>query len=121
MRGGAGREALQGGDICPPVTDSRCTAETNTTVKSSYTHIKHFFLKRRTYTKYCFTFGRKYCLWRLLARITNLALSLSQSILKEINPEYSLEGLMLELKLRYFGHLMQRADSIRKDPDAGKD
>ena len=41
---------------------------------------------------------------------------------KEINPEYSLEGLMLKLKLQYFGHLMQRADSIiRKDPDAGKD
>ena len=38
----------------------------------------------------------------------------NQSILKEINPEYSLEGLMLELKLQYFGHLMQRTDSIEK-------
>ena len=38
----------------------------------------------------------------------------NQSILKEINPEYSLEGLMLKLKLRYFGHLMQRADSLKK-------
>ena len=38
----------------------------------------------------------------------------SQSILKEINPEYSLEGLMLELKLQYFGHLMRRADSLEK-------
>ena len=38
----------------------------------------------------------------------------NQSILKEINPEYSLEGLMLELKLQYFGHLMQRADSLEK-------
>ena len=37
-----------------------------------------------------------------------------QSILKEISPEYSLEGLMLNLKLRYFGHLMQRADSLEK-------
>ena len=44
----------------------------------------------------------------------------NQSILKEINPEYSLEGLMLKLKLLYFGHLMQRADSGR-DLDAGKD
>ena len=44
----------------------------------------------------------------------------TQSILEEINPEYSLEGLMLKLKLQYFGHLMQRADS-GKDPDAGKD
>ena len=43
----------------------------------------------------------------------------SQSTLKEINPEYSLEGLMLNLQ--YFGHLMQRADSFGKDPDAGKD
>ena len=38
----------------------------------------------------------------------------NRSILKEINPEYSLEGLMLKLKLRYFGHLMQRADSLEK-------
>ena len=38
----------------------------------------------------------------------------NQSILKEINPEYSMEGLMLELKLQYFGHLIQRADSLEK-------
>ena len=38
----------------------------------------------------------------------------SQSVLKEINPEYSLEGLLLKLKLQYFGHLMQRADSLEK-------
>ena len=44
----------------------------------------------------------------------------NQSILKDISPEYSLEGLMLKLKLQYFGHLMARADS-RKDTDAGKD
>ena len=43
------------------------------------------------------------------------------SILKEISPEYSLEGLILKLKLQYFGHLMQRADSFEKIPDAGKD
>jgi len=45
----------------------------------------------------------------------------NQSILKETNPEYSLEGLMLKLKLQYFGHLTQRADLLEKDPDAGKD
>ena len=45
----------------------------------------------------------------------------SQSILKEINPEYSLEGLVLKLKLQYFGYLMQRADSLEKNTDAGKD
>ena len=44
----------------------------------------------------------------------------NQSILKEINPEYSLEGLMLELKLQYFGHLMQKADSFEKTLMLGK-
>ena len=44
----------------------------------------------------------------------------NQSILKEINPEYSLEGLMLKLKLQYFGHLMQRDDSLEKTLMLGK-
>ena len=44
----------------------------------------------------------------------------NQSILKEINPEYSLEGLMLKLKLQYFGHLMQRANSLEKTLILGK-
>ena len=44
----------------------------------------------------------------------------NQSILKEINPEYSLEGLMLKVKLQYFGHLMQRADSLEKTPMLGR-
>ena len=45
----------------------------------------------------------------------------NQSILKEIGPEYSLEGLMLKLKLQYFGHLTGRADSLERTPDAWKD
>ena len=45
----------------------------------------------------------------------------NQSMLKKINPEYSLEGLMLKLKFQYFGHLMRRVDSLEKDPDAGRD
>ena len=45
----------------------------------------------------------------------------NQSILKEISPGCSLEGLMLKLKLHYFGHLMQRVDSLEKDSDAGRD
>ena len=45
---------------------------------------------------------------------------LNQSILKEMNPEYSLEGLMLKLKFQYFGHLMQRADSLEKTLMLGK-
>ena len=44
----------------------------------------------------------------------------NQSILNEINPEYSLEGLMMKLKLKYFGHLMQRADSLEKTLMLGK-
>ena len=47
-------------------------------------------------------------------RVTWTARSSNQSILKEISPEYSLEGLMLKLKLQYFGHLMQRVDSLEK-------
>ena len=49
--------------------------------------------------------------WRRLLRVPWTARRSNQSILKEISPEYSLEGLMLKLKLQYFGHLMQRADS----------
>ena len=45
----------------------------------------------------------------------------SQSILKEISPGWSLEGLMLKLKLQYFGHLMQRVDSLEKNPDPGRE
>ena len=51
--------------------------------------------------------------WRRLLRVPWIARS-NQSILKEINPEYSLKGLMLKLKLQYFGHLMQRANSLEK-------
>ena len=61
-------------------------------------------------------------LWcrRRLLRVPWTARS-NQSILKEISPEYSLEGLMLNLKLQYFVHLRRRTDSLGKDPDAGKD
>ena len=52
--------------------------------------------------------------WRRLLRVPWTAKISNQSILKEINPEYSLEGLMLKLKLQYFGHLMRRADSFEK-------
>ena len=59
--------------------------------------------------------------WRRLLRVPWTARRSSQSILKEISPEYPLEGLMLKLKLQYFSHMMWRTDSIGKDPDAGKD
>ena len=54
------------------------------------------------------------CCWKRLLRVPWTARRSSQSILKEINPEYSLEGLMLKLKLQYFGHLMRRVDSLEK-------
>ena len=59
--------------------------------------------------------------WQRLLRVPWTARRSNQSILREINPEYSLEGLVLKLKLQYLGHLIQRADSLEKDPDAGKD
>ena len=54
-------------------------------------------------------------------RVPRTARKSNQSIQKEISPEYSLEELMLKLKLQYFGHRIQRTDSLGKDPDAGKD
>ena len=52
--------------------------------------------------------------WRSLLRVPWIAMRSNQLILKEINAEYSLEGLMLKLKLQYFGHLMQRANSLKR-------
>ena len=76
--------------------------------------------------------SKNWCFWivvleKTLERVPWTARTSNQSILKEINPECSLEGLMLKLKLQYFGHLMWRTDSLEKnwhigkDPDAGKD
>ena len=58
--------------------------------------------------------------WRRLLRVPWTPRRSNQSILKEINPEYSLEGLMLKLKLQYFGYLMQRADSLEMTLMLGK-
>ena len=58
--------------------------------------------------------------WRRLLKVRWIARRSNQSILKEINPEYSLEGLMLKLKLQYFGHLMRRTDSVEKTLMLGK-
>ena len=59
--------------------------------------------------------------WRRLLRVPWTARRSNQSILKEISPGCSFEGLMLMLKLQYFGYLMRKADSFEKNPDAGKD
>ena len=58
--------------------------------------------------------------WRRLLRISWLAKRSNQPILKEISPEYSLEGLMLKVKFQYFGHLMRRTDSLEKTLMLGK-
>ena len=58
--------------------------------------------------------------WRRLLRVPWTARRSNQSILKEINPKYSLQGLMLKLKLQYFGHLMQKTDSLEKTMMLGK-
>ena len=58
--------------------------------------------------------------WRRVLRVPCTARRSSQSILKEISPEYSLEGLMLKLKLQYFGHLLQRTDSFEETSMLGK-
>ena len=60
------------------------------------------------------------CCWRRLLRVPWTARRSNQSILKEISPEYSLEGLMLKLKFQYFGHLMRRTDSFQKTLILGK-
>ena len=58
--------------------------------------------------------------WRRLLRVPWTARRSKWSVLKEVNPGYSLEGLMLKLKLQYFGYLMQRADSLEKTQMLGK-
>ena len=58
--------------------------------------------------------------WRRLLRVPWTARRSNQSVLKEISPEYSLEGLILKLKLQYFGHLMRRADSVENTLMLGK-
>ena len=68
---------------------------------------------------WCFWRHQKAC-WRWLLRVPWTAMRSNQSVLKEVNPEYSLEGLMLKLKLQYFGHLMRRTDLLEKTLMLGK-
>ena len=68
-------------------------------------------------SNWCF---ERWC-WRRRLRVPWTARRSNQSILKEISPGCSLEGLMLKWKLQYFGHLLRRADSFSKDPDVEKD
>ena len=74
-------------------------------------HEESWALKTNVFELWC---------WRRLLRVPWTARRSNQSILKEISPEYSLEGLMLKLKLQYFGHLMQRTDLLEKPLMLGK-
>ena len=76
-------------------------------------HIYILYVQRDT-TQPLKTDAFKLWCWRMLLRVPWTAGRANQSILKEINPEYSLQGLMLNLKLQYFGHLMRTADSLEK-------
>ena len=77
------------------------------------------FLHDVTPTQLSFPTFELWC-WRRLLRVPSTARRANQSILKEINPEYSLEGLMLKQKLQYFGHLIWRTDSLEKNLMLGK-
>ena len=84
----------------------------NTNLKHNEKVYKNMMLRR-------FDVFELWC-WRRLLRVSCTARRSSQSILKEISTEYSLEGLMLKLKLQYFGYLMQRTDSLEKTLMLGK-
>ena len=75
------------------------------------------FIKKAKYKK---TDALELWCWRRFLRVPWNARRSNQSILQEINPEYSLEGVMLKLKLQYFGHLMRRTDSLEKILTLGK-
>ena len=81
---------------------------------------KHIHFKSCLNTKHRRTDAFELWCWRRLLRVPWTARRSNQSILKEISPGCSLEGLMLKLKLQYFGHLMQRADSSERTLTLGK-
>ena len=87
--------------IIPPFTDGKTEAQKLSNLPRSH--------RRRLWED-----------WRRLLRVPWTARRPNQSILKEINPEYSLGGLMLKLKFQYFGHLIQRTDSVEKTLMPGK-
>ena len=89
--------------------------------KKSYDQSRQHIKKQRHYFANKGPFSQSYRIdafelwcWRRLLKVPWTARKSNQSILKEISPEYSLEGLMLKLKLQYFGHLTQRTDSLEK-------
>ena len=82
--------------------------------------VKGFSFLHTLSSIYCWIDAFELCCWRRLLRVPWTSQRSNQIILKEISPEYSLEGLMLKLKLQYFGHLMQRTDSLEMTLILGK-
>ena len=109
--------------------DSVLKAETSFTLPTKVHTVKAIVLPVVTYGCTSWTIKKTECQridafelwrWRRFFRVPWTARKSNQWILKEINPEYSLEGLLLKLKLHYFGHLMGRANSLEKTPMLGK-
>ena len=82
--------------------------------------VRGFPFLHTLFSIYCWIDAFELCCWRRLLRVPWTSQRSNQIILKEISPEYSLEGLMLKLKLQYFGHLMQRTDSLEMTLILGK-
>ena len=100
----------------------RCPTPSNFTQRAFFTPVVIYGCESWTMKKVeCWRIDafELWCWWRLL-RVPWAARRSNLSILKEINPEYFLEGLMLKLRLQYFGHLMQRTDSLEKTLMLGK-
>ena len=101
--------------------DGDCSHEkTFASWKKSYDQPKQYIKKQRHYFANKSPSSQSFGFSISLLRVPWTARRLKQSILNEISPEYSLEGLMLKLKLRYFGHLMQRTNSFEKTLMLGK-
>ena len=104
------RQKYCSGLPCPPPGDLLNPGIEQTSLKSP-ARAGGFFTTSTTWELWC---------WRRLFRVPYSARISNKSVIKKINPEYSLEKLMLKLKLRYFGHLMQRANSLERTPMLGK-
>ena len=115
-----GRRVQDWGDTCIAVANSCwCMAKTITVLWNNYPPIKIINWKKKKAKHWRIDAFELWC-WRRCLRIPWIARRSNQSILKEINPEYSLEGLILRLMLQYFGHLMSRTDSLEKTLMLGK-
>ena len=124
QRDGVGREVGGGfrmGNTCKPMADSyQSMAKTTTILQSNSPPTTINKLKQKNKAECQRNDAFELWCWRRLLRVPWTARRSNQSILKEISPECSLEGLMLKLKLQYFGHLMWRANSFEKTLMFGK-